>query len=585
MIGDGQYFVRKASATTPRSTLELLSLSYPFTQVSLLTADEFAREGGRRRSRSASSFPPIDTQVLEEFHRLGALVPFFRVDLTGGDQGRVIDLSKSETAKRSTSSVLSELLYAASEGRASDPMADTFEPWPQERERIGWPSVRTGYLYSRHQLLGFDAASSILAELTHVQTGKTSIEWHVEGSKAPNQDTIDALSSWRSLAVVLCALDTYFWPQVIRSLRNDYETWRKVRAELDIASMLKWLSLSSEQLATQSTELNMAATFRDDLGEFYDIVRRANSKAWDSLRGDALAAMDYRIAADVLKRCVEERSPSIAVTSHPLEPLSHQGLSERPHSLDAALTSLTISPFPSLVISLEGETEWRVVPRVMELLGISPDRNFIEFVDFEGTKDLALIARYAAQPVIGREHGDWVILDRPVTRFLVLTDAENKFATPALREQQRKNLLKSLVHGFPPECRKDLLSYRRRERTVEIKTWGKYPFEFAHFTNRQLAQVLSALAKAPHPGGDAGLLSQLQRERVSASPNIADVNWSGRGKLNKPDLADMMWPMLEKRIKRSLAQGWQGPPVMKAVLRAYQMATTTPRATTVLRRH
>ena len=45
--------VQGAKASTSRSSLDLLSLSYPFSQVGLLTASDFAKEAERRRGRSA----------------------------------------------------------------------------------------------------------------------------------------------------------------------------------------------------------------------------------------------------------------------------------------------------------------------------------------------------------------------------------------------------------------------------------------------------------------------------------------------------------------------------------------------------
>jgi hypothetical protein len=114
------------------------------------------------------------------------------------------------------------------------------------------------------------------------------------------------------------------------------------------------------------------------------------------------------------------------------------------------------------------------------LLDIRNDRDFIQLVDFGGTrKDLSLLARYAAGPALGRDYGTWVALDRPLTRFLVLTDAENKYATAADRRRQRKLLLDSLTANLPPDLFCDLYTDRRRDRVVEIKTWGKLPFEFA----------------------------------------------------------------------------------------------------------
>jgi hypothetical protein len=46
-----------------------------------------------------------------------------------------------------------------------------------------------------------------------------------------------------------------------------------------------------------------------------------------------------------------------------------------------ALTDLHLSPFPALVIGVEGATEFGLVPRVMDLLGIQQDRNRIAIVE------------------------------------------------------------------------------------------------------------------------------------------------------------------------------------------------------------
>jgi hypothetical protein len=47
----------------------------------------------------------------------------------------------------------------------------------------------------------------------------------------------------------------------------------------------------------------------------------------------------------------------------------------------------------------------RLVPRVLDMLGITYDRNRIIIVDYGGTGNLALLARYAGEPVLGRDYG------------------------------------------------------------------------------------------------------------------------------------------------------------------------------------
>ncbi len=577
--------VQRAKAATSRSSLDLLSLRYPFSQVGLLTASDFAKEAERRRNRSARHWR-MDVQVLEELHRSQVIEPLYRVDITPGDPSRVQDLSGSLTARTVSGTVVSELLHAASEGRAADPAAEVFQPWPTERRRTLWPTVDSGYIYSRHQLIGLDVAMSFVAALKPERQGERTIVWRLNEPDRPNAATRDAFRSWRALAIVLTALDTYYWPFITHTVRHDFATWRKARQAFDPSDMLSWLGITLDDVEAQAGDLRIAAAFRDDMGDFYDLIRRASSKAWDSLRGDALSAMDFRLAADILDRFNEELGGTGAPSGMHV-PLDQEGLSSETRSLDAALTDMHLSPFPALVIGVEGETERRILPRVMETLDINLDPTLMRIVEYGGTtkgKHLSLLARYAAQPMLGKDLGGGTALDRPVTRLLVLADAENEYATPALRRRQRKLLLDSIAQEIPPELRRDLYVNTLHGRMVEIRTWGKYPFEFAHFRDDQLADALQSVAGAPYPGGKTALVAAINRERGTTSPNIDDVNWPGRGKLSKPDLADAMWPILERRIQRALSRGHKGPPIMQAAYRAYEMASVSWRLSTMLRR-
>ncbi len=575
--------IRSAQAATPRSSLDLLSLRYPFSQVDLLSADEFAKQAERRRSRGMRSLPPVNPQVLEELHRHGVLVPLFRVDLTAGEPSRQVDISDSLTAKHVLTTLVGELLRGAAEGRAADPVIEGYAPWPTERRRSLWPTVDAGYLYSRHQLLGLDVAMSFVAKLTS-RRDDHKVTWHLEEGDRPNEPTLEALRTWRSLVITLSALDTYYWPLITHGVYHDLDVWRSARLAFEPKDMLAWLDVPSKQITAQESSLRLMGTCRDDLGDFYDIVRRARADTWDTLSGDALAAMDFRLAADILDRFAAELNledrPALEYT-----PLEQQGLSMRPHSLDAALTTLHLSPFPSLVIGVEGATEYKLVPRVMDLLEIGLDRNRISIIDFGGTdRDLSLLARYAGEPVLGKDYGDGVALERPLTRFLILTDAEHKYGTQKQRNYQRKLLLDSLTQNVPRDLRGDYYSNTPDTRIVEIRTWGRLPFEFAHFTDSQLADAMLRAAKVPHPQGRAALINAIHMQRTrDPTPDVEDVFWRRSG-LSKTKLADELWPVLEHRIRRAVARGQQGPPIMRALIRAYVMAAAPYRAGMMLRR-
>ena len=577
--------IRSAEAATVRSSLELLGLAYPFSQVGLLTPSDFARLAEERRGRAGRSLPPVNEQVLEELHYRRVLVPLFRVDLTPSLGAAGIDISASLTAQNVHATVINELLLGAADGRTIDPSVAGFEPWPSDRRRMLWPSVESGYVYSRYQLLGLDVAMPFVAELKP-RRDEDRLTWHLEDDASlPNTPTLDALDSWRSLAITLSALDTYYWPRITHMLSGELAVWRTALQGFDPSRMLTWLGLSLDQIGRQVTNLHATASFRDDTGDFYELIRRAKADAWKSLRGDAAVAMDYRLTADILVRFAEELNPGGDYAGTQQTPLSQQALSARPESLDAALTGLRLSPFPALVIGVEGATEYKLVPRVIDLLGIQWDRNRIEIVDFGGTTaDLSLLARYAVEPVLGRDFGRGVVLDRPLTRFLVMTDAENKYRTAGDRRYQRKLLLESLTKNVPKDLRSDYYINTRRGRIVEIRTWGKLPFEFAHFTDRELANTMISIAKVPYPHGPTRLVNGLHMQRTrSAAPDVGQVFWPNSG-LTKPILADALWPVLENKINDAIQHDRPGPQVMQACIRAYEMASVSQGVSIMLRR-
>jgi hypothetical protein len=564
------HIVQRTIAPTIRTTLDLLSLPFPFSQTELLDPSEFVKAANQRRIRMWGR-RDLDESGLQELHRQHILVPFYCVSIAEEPTGEPIDISESLTAKHVRSTHIAELYSAAADGRLTDPSTDPFTPWPTERVRILWPAVGRGYLYSHHQLLALEHARGIVASLRPRFFADYRREAFLPEDGFPDDHVREGLESWRGLAITLSALDTRAWPGITQGVRHSIEVWRASNLLQPPESLLGWLGLTLDELRRQSVRLRANASFGDVLGDFYDVVRRAKSETWDSLGGDARCAMDERMAAEVLDRFADELE-GVTTMDRPGQPehLGQQAMSRRPGSLDSVLTGLHLSPHPPLVVALEGKTEMTLFPKVLMQLGITVDPSWVKFVDFEGTKELSLLARYAAEPQLGTDHGDFVMLDRPVTRFLVLTDAENKFATQAKRAKQRRLLLDSITRGLPADLRRDL--YTRGARMVEIITWGQYPFEFAHFTDRQIADGLLALATTTYPGGRMSLIARVVIERRSSSPNVDDI-WPTSGVTSlKVSLADELWPVLEKRIDSAIRRGTKGPPVMRAAVRAYELA-------------
>ena len=80
--------VQPAIAAASRASLDLLELPYPFSQIQLLSARDFAKLADERRSREQRhTLLRMDEQVLGELHRAGVLAPLYRVDLDARARG------------------------------------------------------------------------------------------------------------------------------------------------------------------------------------------------------------------------------------------------------------------------------------------------------------------------------------------------------------------------------------------------------------------------------------------------------------------------------------------------------------------
>ena len=250
-------------------------------------------------------------------------------------------------------------------------------------------------------------------------------------------------------------------------------------------------------------------------------------------------------------------------------PVSQQRLTAQVESLDSSLTKLRLSPFPALVVALEGDTEMCIVPKVFEFLGMRQDANWIVLENL-GSADAnpRLLARYAARPKLGKDLGEYVTLERPVTRFLVVTDAENKHKQEKNREKWSQRLLDCVVGEIPLNLQSDLR--RPNSELVGISTWGDLPFEFTHFSDAELAAALLHTSSRVYEGNLEDLTAAVARQRAAESPDIQKA-WRPSG-IKKPELAEAMWPLLRSKIERSLELRDSSVPVLQVVLRMDELA-------------
>lgn len=549
------------------STLEVLRGPWPFSQVHPLDVEDVVRAAEDRRLRLRDG-GVVTTFVLEELHQRSLLVPLYRVAPVGAPT-EVMEIPSLAADNPVTSSTSGALLDGARLGRVTDPAEEDFTAWGEGADT---------YLYSPHQLLALSPALDAL----EAERRNDALPAHADQRRTEYQRA--AMAGWRTLAVGLSMIETVYWPMATHMVSGSVPLWRTVREEFNVEGQHARLGADLDQLRLWVTRLRMTAQDLDTLGDFYDLVRRADPRHWSSLRGGALAAMDHRMAADMLEQFADDLAPRPPrPTASRLEPVYHHALSVERDSLDNVLTGLGLSPHPSLVLGVEGKTELLLVPRVMDLLGISATAQRIRVQSFDGVgNDLSILAHYAAGPLLGLDHGTHVRVDRPATRVLVLVDAEGNYTTRADRSAQRQRLMTAITQDLPDDLKPDLM--HRDARLVEIFTWGKYPFEFAHFSDSCLADAMLALAGVPHPRGRSGLIEAINKQRtLDPTPDIEEA-WKRSG-IRKVQLAEQLWPRLERRVRRAIAEGTQGPPIMRAVVRAYQLSLLSPRANMALRRH
>jgi len=258
------HVVQKTIATTARSTLDLLSLSFPFSQVALLDPSEFVKAASQRRITMWGR-RDLDVSGLQELHQHGVLVPFYWVSVADRPAGVPIDVAESLTAKHVRSTTVRELYSAAADGRLVDPMTEPFAPWPTE---VTWPSVESGYLYSYHQLLALEHARSVVASLRPRFLADHRRESFLPQDDLPNEHAREGLASWRSLAITLSALDTRAWPAITHWVKHSTKVWRASNLAQAPEDLLAWLGISVDQLRKQSEQLRIDASFRDDIGDF-----------------------------------------------------------------------------------------------------------------------------------------------------------------------------------------------------------------------------------------------------------------------------------------------------------------------------
>jgi hypothetical protein len=394
------------------------------------------------------------------------------------------------------------------------------------------------------------------------------------------------------MAIAASALEPLYFPRVVNTLRlrgtdgiNDLVAWRRSVA---VSSMLDWLKVDARWLEDSASRLLLEADRIDPLRDWAELVARADPKQWESLRGVARAAIDLRMLAETFLAYHDDLVD--VGTATPLEDPGARARGQfdrrlkpkRP--LDEILTEFGLSPHPRLVLVVEGKTELLLVPHAMEILGINTDEDFISVQDAEGVdKDLKpLFAALAPRVVAEPEYNNDLRLIRPVTRFLVVFDPEGQVSTPQAREKRRKAWVDRIQRAIPGAA-SDPVVRQQLDSLVELTTWNKHDesFEFAHFTDRQIATALLHIPGYRKPQ----TLEDMTRRVTKFRTNRENLEKLLPKSASKGRLASELLPVLEQKLRRAQAHETEHKiPVTTVLERAISLGLQFPRGTVLIRR-
>lgn len=509
------------------STVELLAQSYVFSQSSLLTDRQFIAEA---KKRGVS----LEAGELEELHRRRVLVPFYRV------HPRAVGAGRSLAPDRQVPGEAWRLYQASRDGRLTDPAERPFRKWTPG-------SFDASVYYSHYQLLSLRGIPLLLTRMQSRRQANGRIAWDLPPLKRHERLWY---ANGRPLAIVLEVLSPRYRPRILHTLRSPDDDFMQFVDDLDPANESAFLRLDPAILLRQAENLLLAAKAFDPLGKWHRVTRIASRNRWEDLRFDALLAQEYRVAAEIILQFLEDEAaqgratPLKAPSDEWREPV-HDRLTVDQRERAETVMDFHLSDRPAVYLAVEGETEATIVAKVLDLAGFERLSPWVSVVDLEGVGgDVKLLARAVAVPRLDPEghHGARVV--SPLTALVVVTDPEGKYSDDDSRVRALDAMKDAVIKSLPKALRTSAMR-RDLEYLIHLRTWDE-EFEFAHFSNTELAAGLRAVTRGGCPSA-AEIRKALQKVRAARGPfRSVWKNWPIQP--SKVELAEALWPTLERRI-------------------------------------
>jgi hypothetical protein len=557
--------------TATPSGVEVASLPWAFTQLHPLDTGDFIKEAGRRGVK-------LDISILRVLYRHGLLYPVVAVR----DRSVAPPTEPPESEPTSTSSRARELRHARDRGRLLDLASVPYKKHlrferPDGASHWWWD----GLLYSQHQLV---ALKSLEPVVRRCQT-----TWRPDGTRRttlrpPHQQEVAHAANYRRIALVVAAIEARYLPELdpewvhLMGTGTDAEEWQHYRNSFDPVGMAALLGCTAESVRRDAERLLSNAHFMDPVGDAWGrLIRRSPKESWQDLKGDALLAMDHRITAELLLRFYEDLAAAGAAAPLPehdpstgWHPLGDR-LSARLRSLDQDLVILGVSPHPRVVLAIEGETEQFHVSRVWSVLGLPNAPELLRVIKLGGVdKNPVLAGMLAATPLLeGQDRaGNFWWGAKPPTCFMIAVDPEGRYYGAGKVDGTRRKILDAIKEAISAQGAE--VDEQQLEPLVEIHTWSAPCYEFAHFTDDELATAIASFHTTCNGLSHDQLVTELNRVRGRKEDiKKAWAQWDYQP--SKIELAEALWPVLEQRII-AVRSGGPVPEIAQVLHGAYVTA-------------
>jgi hypothetical protein len=202
-------------------------------------------------------------------------------------------------------------------------------------------------------------------------------------------------------------------------------------------------------------------------------------------------------------------------------------------------------------------------------------------------QNLVKVAELAVTPVVGERlpgPNGWRLI-KPPTRLMVVVDPEgSQFGTPEKVAKTRENIVRGVMASLKDQGVTNP-NPAELDELVDIRTWPARCYEYTHFTEDELADAIMAVHHTIDGWNRRELVGALAFWR-GRGEDIKRVWESGRWdeqrgrptggwehEVEKPRLAEALWPVLAAKIERWRADpDAPTPPIVGVVRDAYHVA-------------